>query len=112
MAKLKSDPPRIPPNRPPQWIRLQLTKLVDKAPDGSDRLHEIKYDGYRIHARLDRGSVQLLTRTGLDWTQKYPAIASALSLFGARRAYLDGDLSGSISSFYVDKFGIARTDPT
>jgi hypothetical protein len=30
-------------------------------------LHEIKFDGYRMHARLDRGAVKLLTRTGLDW---------------------------------------------
>jgi bifunctional non-homologous end joining protein LigD len=41
---------------------------------------EIKYDGYRMHARLDRGKAQLLTRTGLDWTHKYPAIAAALSV--------------------------------
>jgi bifunctional non-homologous end joining protein LigD len=68
--------------------------LVEEAPDGADWLHEIKFDGYRMHARLDRGTVQLLTRNGLDWTQKYPAIASALSLFGARRAYLDGELCG------------------
>jgi hypothetical protein len=58
----------------PQWVRPQLTELVDAAPDGPDWLHEIKYDGYRMHARLDRGAVKLLTRTGLDWTHKYPAI--------------------------------------
>jgi hypothetical protein len=37
-------------------------------------------DNHKQHARLDRGSVQLLTRTGLDWTYKYPSIASAVSL--------------------------------
>jgi ATP-dependent DNA ligase len=37
--------------------------------------HEIKFDGYRMHARLDRDAVRLLTRTGLDWTLKYPSIA-------------------------------------
>ena len=50
----------------PQWIRPQLTQLVDAAPEGDQWLHEIKYDGYRMHARLDRGRVKLLTRTGLD----------------------------------------------
>ena len=51
----------------PQWIRPQLTRLVDVAPDGDDWLHEIKYDGYRMHARLDRGAVKLLThRARLD----------------------------------------------
>ena len=78
----------------PQWIRPQLTQLVDAAPDGDQWLHEIKFDGYRMHARLDRGAVKLLTRTGLDWTHKYPAIAAALSSIGARQAYLDGELCG------------------
>jgi hypothetical protein len=60
----------------PQWIRPQLTQLVDEAPDGPEWLHEIKFDGYRMHARLDRGAVRPLTRTGLDRTHNYPAIAS------------------------------------
>src|SRR5580700_7127401 len=78
----------------PGWIKPQLTKLVDQPPDGPDWLHEIKYDGYRMHARLDRGAVRLLTRTGLDWTHNYPAIASALMSVPARQAYLDGELCG------------------
>src|SRR6266581_9539088 len=69
----------------PEWIRPQLTQLVDAAPDGPGWLHEIKFDGYRMHARLDRGAVRLLTRTGLDWTHKYPAIAAAISSLGADR---------------------------
>ena len=78
----------------PGWIKPQLTKLVDQAPDGPDWLHEIKFDGYRMHARLDRGAVRLLTRTGLDWTHKYPAVAAAVALLPARQAYLDGELCG------------------
>jgi hypothetical protein len=49
----------------PGWVKPQLTKLVDQAPDGPERLHEIKFDGYRMHARLDRGAVRLLTAPGL-----------------------------------------------
>jgi DNA ligase D-like protein (predicted ligase) len=67
------------------WTRL---------PRGSEWLHEIKYDGYRMHARLDRGRVQLLTRTGLDWTHKYPSIAAAMSVLPVKQAYLDGELCG------------------
>jgi len=63
----------------PGWIKPQLTKLVDQAPEGPGWLHEIKFDGYRMHARLDRGVVRLLTRTGLDWTHKYPAIGAAVA---------------------------------
>jgi ATP-dependent DNA ligase len=73
----------------PDWIRTQLTELVDVAPDGPDWLHEIKYDGYRMHARLDRGAARLLTRTGLDWTHKYPTIAKAVASLGRRRAQGD-----------------------
>jgi bifunctional non-homologous end joining protein LigD len=62
----------------PEWIRPQLTQLAGAATDGPGWLHEIKFDGYRMHARLDRGAVRLLTRTGLDWTHKYPAIADAV----------------------------------
>jgi ATP-dependent DNA ligase len=57
-------------------------------------LHEIKYDGYRMHARLDHGKAQLLTRTGLDWTHKYAPIVGALSLLPVQQAYLDGELRG------------------
>jgi ATP-dependent DNA ligase len=77
----------------PQWIRPPLTQLVDAAPEGPDWLHEIKFDGYRMHMRLDRGAVRLLTRTGLDWTHKYPAVAAAVASLPASQAYLDGELS-------------------
>ena len=76
----------------PGWIKPQLTKLVEQPPDGSEWLHELKFDGYRMHARLDRGAVRLLTGTGLDCTLKHPAIAAAASL-PARQAYLDGELT-------------------
>jgi bifunctional non-homologous end joining protein LigD len=78
----------------PQWVPPQLTQLVDAAPEGDQWLHEIKFDGYRMHARLDHGAVTLLTRTGLDWTHKYPAIAKAVTALDARQAYLDGELCG------------------
>jgi bifunctional non-homologous end joining protein LigD len=89
----------------PDWVAPQLTQLVETAPDGDNWLHEIKYDGYRMHARLDRGAVKLLTRTGLDWTHKYPAIAKSVSALDARQAYLDGELCGvgpgGITSFNI-----------
>ena len=78
----------------PDWIRPQLTQLVDAAPDGDQWLHEIKYDGYRMHALLDHRAVRLLTRNGLEWTAKYPQIAAAVAALPARQAYLDGELCG------------------
>src|SRR5580700_8616581 len=79
---------------PPTWIKPQLAALVKAAPEGPDWLHEIKFDGYRMHARLDVGRVQILTRRGNDWTQKYPTIAEAITHLPAKNAYLDGELCG------------------
>jgi DNA ligase D-like protein (predicted ligase) len=53
---------------------------------------EIKFDGYRMHARSAAKQAMLLTRNGLDWTDKYPAIATALAALRCRQAYLDGEL--------------------
>jgi ATP-dependent DNA ligase len=78
----------------PEWIPPQLTQLVDAAPEGDQWLHEIKFDGYRMHARLDRGAVKLLTRTGLDWTHKYPPFAAGVAALNVRQAYIDGELCG------------------
>jgi ATP-dependent DNA ligase len=85
---------RVKPASPPAWIKPQLAALVNKAPDGPDWLHEIKFDGYRMHARLDAGRVQILTRRGNDWTDKYPTIAKSIAGLPAQNAYLDGELCG------------------
>ena len=58
----------------PAWVKPQLTKLVDQAPDGPEWLHELKFDGYRMACPARTRRNRLLTRTGLDWTSKYPAI--------------------------------------
>jgi bifunctional non-homologous end joining protein LigD len=58
----------------PAFIRPQLARLVTEAPKGERWAHELKLDGCRMHARIDRRRVQLITaRSGLDWTSKYPA---------------------------------------
>jgi bifunctional non-homologous end joining protein LigD len=87
----------VEPGQPPTWVKPKLAKLVEKAPDGPDWLHEIKLDGYRMHARLDAGRVQILTRRGNDWTDKYPAIANSIAGLAAQNAYLDGELCGVLS---------------
>jgi hypothetical protein len=66
--------------RPPKWIKPQFTRLVEEAPTGKDWAHEIKYDRYRMHARIDGGKVALLTRTGLDWSHRYRRTIEALAL--------------------------------
>src|SRR5215470_11634788 len=92
----------------PSWVKPQLCKLVDAPPQGPEWLHEIKYDAYRMHARLDCGKVSLLTRTGLDWTHKYASTAAALSALPANQAYLDGELCG-VTRDGTTSFGLIQT---
>jgi ATP-dependent DNA ligase len=77
---------------PPPWIEPQLTRLAADAPDGPGWLHEIKYDGYRMHARIDGDDIRLLTRTGLNWTHRYKATIAALRALPVKSAYVDGEL--------------------
>lgn len=75
----------------PGFIEPQLAALVDAPPPGDDWLHEIKYDGYRILARLQDKEVRLFTRHANDWTSRFPAIARELENFPAEDAWLDGE---------------------
>jgi DNA ligase D-like protein (predicted ligase) len=87
---------RVEPASLPTWVKPQLAALVTRAPDGPDWLHEMKLDGYRMHARLDAGRVKIITRRGNDWTEKYPAIANAIAGLPVRDAYVDGELCGML----------------
>jgi ATP-dependent DNA ligase len=84
----------------PTFVPPQLSQSVEKPPSGSQWLHEIKLDGYRMAARIDNGRVQLLTRTGLDWTDKYSRAIAALANLNVKTAYIDGELCG------VDEAGL------
>ena len=76
----------------PEFVPPSLATLREKAPSEPGWLHEIKFDGYRIQARIDRGRVALLTRKGLDWTDKFPNVAAAAAKLGARSALIDGEI--------------------
>ena len=76
----------------PAFVAPCLATLSDKAPDSKGWLHEIKFDGYRIQARLDRGRVKLLTRKGLDWVKKFPTISGAIAKLPAKNALIDGEI--------------------
>jgi hypothetical protein len=54
-------------------------------------LHEIKHDGYRLIVRRDGSVVRLFTRRGHDWTDRYPAIATAAGKLRARSFTMDGE---------------------
>ncbi|ABA73840.1 MULTISPECIES: DNA ligase D [Pseudomonas] len=75
----------------PAQLKPQLATLVESAPEG-DWQYEIKFDGYRIMARIDQDEVQLFTRNGHDWTHKLPKQAQALAALGLESAWLDGEM--------------------
>lgn len=71
----------------------QLATLVERAPaDPKDWLFELKFDGYRMLARLDKGRVKLFTRNGHDWTDKLPSLAAALKHLPLRSGWIDGEI--------------------
>ncbi len=76
----------------PDFVPPSLATLRSEAPSEPGWVHEIKFDGYRIQARIDNGGVQLLTRKGLDWTGKFPNVAAAAAKLGARTALIDGEI--------------------
>jgi DNA ligase D-like protein (predicted ligase) len=78
----------------PRWIPPLLCEPVETAPSGPQCLHEIKLDGFRMSAGVEHGRVQLRTRTGLDWSDKYPSIVAVLANVRAKNAYVDGELCG------------------
>ena len=87
----------------PVFIEPSLALLADKPPGGPNWIHEIKYDGYRLQARLDGGKVKLLTRKGLDWTKRFSTIERELENLPVSSALLDGELivqdESGVSSF-------------
>jgi bifunctional non-homologous end joining protein LigD len=76
----------------PTFVKPSLATLAANAPSGADFVHEIKFDGYRMQARIGDGRVELRTRTGLDWTDRFPTIAGALAALKGHDAVLDGEI--------------------
>ncbi len=62
-----------------------------KTAEWPEWIHEIKYDGYRMQARIDGRKIQLLTRKKLDWTERFLSIADALKALGLGSALIDGE---------------------
>jgi len=85
-------PPRTSRSKPtlPEFRRPQLCTLQDTVPTGNAWLHEIKFDGYRVLVAVGDGRARVFTRTGLDWTDKFPGIAEAATRL-AGTALIDGE---------------------
>ncbi|WP_343519101.1 DNA ligase D [Sphingomonas sp.] len=103
--KAKARPRKAPRNASaragalPSFQPPQLATLVDSVPAGNGWLHEMKYDGYRTLIAIGKGGPKLYTRTGLDWTAKFPGIAEAARSIPAGSALIDGE----VAAFRDDK---------
>lgn len=78
-------------SKTPDTLQPQLATLVESAPPGEWR-YEIKFDGYRMLARILDGEVKFFTRNGHDWTEKLPAQAGAIAKLGIKNGWLDGEM--------------------
>lgn len=74
----------------PKFVTPQLCTTLTRPPQGNDWVHEIKFDGYRLQLRVEAGTAQLLTRNGLDWTDRFRPIAEAAA--GLPDAIVDGEV--------------------
>jgi bifunctional non-homologous end joining protein LigD len=92
VADFSSALKKAPKERLPDFIAPELALQSETPPPGKEWLHELKLDGYRIQARKDGNKVQLLTRTGLDWTHRMKTIAALVAELPVEKAVLDGEV--------------------
>ncbi len=71
----------------------QLASPAATPPVGDSWLHEIKYDGYRLLARLEGGLARLISRNGKDWSDHFPTVVRALESVSAADTVLDGEVA-------------------
>jgi bifunctional non-homologous end joining protein LigD len=88
----------------PDFVPPCLATLQSAPPAGGEWLHEVKFDGYRVQAHLSGGKAKLLTRKGLDWSDRFgKPVAEALASLDCENAILDGEIvvlaDNGISSF-------------
>ncbi len=88
----------------PDFVPPCLATLQEKPPAGERWLHEVKFDGYRLQARIENGALRLLTRSGLDWTERFgTTLAEGLAKLPCETALIDGEVvalgESGVSSF-------------
>ena len=77
LAKPARRPAKLTASAMPDFIEPELCRSQDRPPNGSGWAHEVKFDGYRMQLRVADGAARLRTRKGLDWTERFQAIADA-----------------------------------
>lgn len=75
----------------PDRVEPCLAKLVSKPPVGNQWAFEVKWDGYRLAVHIEPARLRILTRNGLDWTNRFPTIAQAATRLSVDSAIIDGE---------------------
>jgi bifunctional non-homologous end joining protein LigD len=93
-AEPSSGPPKgARPARLPATLQPELAVLVDAPPEQpEDWIFEIKFDGYRMLARVEDGRIELVTRNGNDWTTRLPGLVKALRGMDLPDGWYDGEI--------------------
>ena len=87
-----------------RFIEPCLPSPADRPPSGSNWIHEIKHDGYRLMARRDPVGIRLITRRGNDWSARFPLVVEAVNHLKVRSCLIDGEV------VCCDDRGLARFD--
>ena len=87
-----------------RFIEPCLPSPADRPPSGSNSIHEIKHDGYRLMARRDSVGIRLITRRGNDWSDRFPLVVEAVNHLKVRSCLIDGEVC------CCDERGLARFD--
>ena len=91
-SSLSSQIEQLPKEHQPTFLKPQLAQETESPPEGDQWIHELKLDGYRIQARKSGRNVQLLTRSGLDWTHRVAALAPEIARLPIDDVTLDGEV--------------------
>src|SRR5262249_15918640 len=95
ISRQKLSPEKVPGARRsslPRFIAPQLATLAKAPPSGDEWLHELKFDGYRMLCRIDRGDVRFWSRNDNDWTKKFPSLVEAARRIPVETALIDGEV--------------------
>ena len=76
----------------PAMLSPALATLVKAAPEGDEWIHEVKYDGYRMVSRVDKGKVRMFSRNGNDWTAKLGPLVAEVGRIKVKSAWIDGEV--------------------
>jgi bifunctional non-homologous end joining protein LigD len=76
---------------PAGFVAPCLPSKTDQLPSGSEWLHEIKHDGFRVIARKTAAQVRLYSRPGNDLTYRFPLIVETLARLRSRSCIIDGE---------------------